>query len=348
MKIFSIDITALPLMYLPILFILLSVLAFYLYSKTKRRSDALYSGVMVILTLLSLMLFQAATGERLYFWSSGFHLATLLVMIAIAGRRLLLSNQKILEQWPIGAVLVLIVLSFFLKDILAGTIAGLTLIGYGLYLLYQSRIVSENEPILSIFLIITGLFSFIGQWFPFNGGRFLFSVMLIILMGTEIIRFFERVLGIMQAASLSSVTDGLTGLFNKRFLFNKVNQVINQTGIGIIFADIDNFKKLNDTKGHDVGDKVLIQVGQIMREVIGNKGYACRFGGEEIVGIVIHGNSNKLAENFRKKVEELTSVTVSVGVATNEDKTEAQALIKCADERMYQAKNSGKNKVVIN
>lgn len=346
MKIFSIDIIALPLLYLPIFFTLLFVLSIYLYSKTKLRTDFLYSSVMLLLALSSLILFQAATGERLYYWSLGFHLATLIVFLSIASRRFLLTSKNKMEQWPIVVVLFMIAISLLLNEIVAGTIIAITVIGYGGYLFYLFRLENENEFIQSILLMITGLFVLIGQWLPFNGGRFLFSVMLLALMTYEVIRFFERVLGIMQAASLNSVTDGLTGLFNKRFLYSKLNQLVNQEKVSVIFADIDNFKQLNDTKGHDVGDQVLIKVGKIFKELIGNKGYVCRFGGEEMVGLVIQGNEKKLAENFRSRVEELAGVTVSVGVATSEEENEINALIKRADVRMYTAKTTGKNRVV--
>ncbi|MEK5149114.1 GGDEF domain-containing protein [Psychrobacillus sp. FSL K6-4615] len=346
MKIFSIDIIALPLLYLPTFFILLSVLSYYLYSKTKRRTDVLYSSIMLLLALCSLILFQAATGERLYFWSTGFHLGAFLVFLAIATRRFLLTSKNKVEQWPLAVVLSLLGISFFFHEILAGAVVIVVFMGYGGYLLYLSRLEQENSYIQGILLMTTALFIVIGQWLPFNGGRFIFSVMLLILMTHEVIRFFERVLGMMQAAGLNSVTDGLTGLFNKRFLYSKLNQLIHQEEVSVIFADIDNFKRLNDTQGHDVGDQVLIQVGKILKELVGNKGYVCRFGGEEMVGIVTQGNERKLAENFRSKVEELTIVTVSVGVASNEEEKEVNALIKKADVRMYSAKTTGKNKVI--
>lgn len=111
---------------------------------------------------------------------------------------------------------------------------------------------------------------------------------------------------------MNSIKDPLTNLYNKGFLFRKTEQLIKQQPISIIFIDIDNFKTLNDTKGHDYGDQVLCQVGMVLKEVLENKGYFCRFGGEEMVGILIDGNAIKVAEQYRK----------------------AAALIKKADERM--------------
>lgn len=78
---------------------------------------------------------------------------------------------------------------------------------------------------------------------------------------------FERVIEIMQAIYNSSITDGLTKLYNRKYFYNRVTQYVQQRApVSVIFSDIDNFKKLNDTKGHHMGDQVLKQVAQIVKE----------------------------------------------------------------------------------
>jgi len=223
-------------------------------------------------------------------------------------------------------------------------IVAFGLIGLGIFLLIEVRNGHFNETLLSISFLLLGLFIFIGHWLPFNGGRFLYGVILLFMLANEMVRFFERVVLMLKSASINSMTDPLTGLYNKGFLHRKSAQLIEKQEIGIIFADIDNFKQLNDTKGHDVGDTVLQQVASLLEEIIGDSGFAVRFGGEELVGIVQNGDTEELAGRFCRQVAKKTQVTVSVGTAVGKD--DSKGLIKLADERMYSAKASGKNKVV--
>ncbi|MCZ8512125.1 GGDEF domain-containing protein [Paenibacillus filicis] len=160
---------------------------------------------------------------------------------------------------------------------------------------------------------------------------------------------FERVIEIMQAIYNSSITDGLTKLYNRKYFYNRVQQCINQqTPVSIIFSDIDNFKKLNDTKGHHMGDQVLKQVAHIMKEEAEDSGLCGRYGGEEMVVLVTDPDESagELAERIRARVQEETIVTVSMGYSSYKKGLGADELIKKADEAMYQAKTSGKNKVV--
>jgi diguanylate cyclase (GGDEF)-like protein len=160
---------------------------------------------------------------------------------------------------------------------------------------------------------------------------------------------FERVLELMQAIYNSSITDGLTRLYNRKFFYNRVTQYVQRhLPVSILFSDIDNFKKLNDTKGHQKGDEVLRQVALIMKEESEECGIAGRYGGEEMV-VLITDSTVKMdvfAEKVRRRVEEETIVTVSVGYSTYKGGVHAEQLIKQADEAMYKAKTTGKNKVV--
>jgi diguanylate cyclase (GGDEF)-like protein len=115
-----------------------------------------------------------------------------------------------------------------------------------------------------------------------------------------------------------------------------------------LFSDIDNFKKLNDTKGHQMGDNVLKQVAAIMKEESEDFGIAGRYGGEEIVVMITDPSINmeSFAERVRQRVEEETLVTVSLGYSKYDRGVTVEQLIKQADEAMYKAKTSGKNKVV--
>jgi|HigsolmetaAR203D_1030402.scaffolds.fasta_scaffold00656_27 diguanylate cyclase (GGDEF)-like protein len=159
---------------------------------------------------------------------------------------------------------------------------------------------------------------------------------------------FDRVVEITQAVYVSSITDGLTGLFNRNHFLRRAARFAQHGKVGVIFSDIDNFKALNDTKGHQAGDDALKQVAAIMREEAEDIGFAGRYGGEEMVMLVFQPkvSLDETAERFRSRVEKETGVTVSVGVASGRKGASLETLIKQADEAMYHAKSSGKNRVV--
>jgi diguanylate cyclase (GGDEF)-like protein len=160
----------------------------------------------------------------------------------------------------------------------------------------------------------------------------------------------ERVIEVMQMSYISSITDALTGLYNRRHFYLSVEKSIRtDQKPSIIFSDIDNFKRLNDTKGHKAGDDVLKQVATIVKEEVGGIGLAGRYGGEEIVAMISDPSIDmkQLTERIRFRIEKETIVTVSIGYSKLEGKgITHDVLIKQADIAMYQAKTTGKNKCV--
>lgn len=179
------------------------------------------------------------------------------------------------------------------------------------------------------------------------------------------------------------VTDPLTGLYNRRFLTRRFREEINrakrfQHNISVLMVDIDDFKHINDKYGHDAGDQVLINVGNILRltvrnydligqevKKIGEIGqFAVRFGGEEFCIVLLEASDEAtllIGERIRKKVEEYdfringesVRLTVSVGaysgkvpVNSKEDDFLKELTLN-ADSAMYRAKKEGKNKVVL-
>jgi len=159
---------------------------------------------------------------------------------------------------------------------------------------------------------------------------------------------FERVLELMQAVYHSSITDGLTGLYNRRYFTRRLQQYV-QAGVpvSVIFTDIDNFKRLNDTQGHQKGDEALRKVASIVMEVAEDIGIPGRFGGEEIVMLVTEPKQDpaKVAERLRARIQAEAGVTVSVGWSKARKGVPAEQLVKQADEAMYVSKKSGKNRV---
>ncbi|GIQ71295.1 diguanylate cyclase [Xylanibacillus composti] len=159
----------------------------------------------------------------------------------------------------------------------------------------------------------------------------------------------DRVVELLQATYYSSIRDGLTGVYNRTFFIQKVKEAIKQKKkAAVIFTDIDNFKRLNDTQGHQKGDEALRAVASVIKETADDYGIAGRYGGEELVMMITSqtpASVKKLAELVRRTVEEQTPVTVSVGYSIWRDGVSAEQLLKEADEAMYTSKTTGKNKV---
>jgi len=161
-----------------------------------------------------------------------------------------------------------------------------------------------------------------------------------------------------------SRTDGLTGLFNRRFFDEALEGEINRAqrydgSFTLIFFDLDNFKKLNDTQGHQAGDLTLKRVAEIMILEKRTEDIACRYGGEELVLILPETqkiNALVIAERIRKKLEEAElefdgksfGITLSGGVASYPlDAQDTKSLVHAADIALYQAKENGKNRIFL-
>jgi len=156
---------------------------------------------------------------------------------------------------------------------------------------------------------------------------------------------FERVVELMMSAYRSSILDGLTGLYNRRFFTSRLEQMLKRKLMpGVIFCDIDDFKKLNDTLGHDIADRMLKHVADILAEESSGIGMAGRYGGEELVAFVLRDPA-PVAEQIRARVERETGVTVSVGVCRARPGLSAEQLLRQADRAMYHSKTGGKNRV---
>lgn len=159
----------------------------------------------------------------------------------------------------------------------------------------------------------------------------------------------DRVMELMENSYDKSTRDALTGLFNRVYFYTTVSFLISErTPVSIVFIDLDDFKKLNDTRGHEEGDKALKEVADILKEEVEELGIAGRYGGEEMV-IMIEDQEiqlNQFTERIRSRIENETIVTASIGHASYTVGITAEVLIKNADNAMYIAKKSGKNKVI--
>jgi diguanylate cyclase (GGDEF)-like protein len=156
--------------------------------------------------------------------------------------------------------------------------------------------------------------------------------------------------------------DGLTGIFNRRFFELRILEEIERarrygTGMAVIMADIDQFKRLNDEFGHVLGDEVLRQASSLFHQQLRKIDVVCRYGGEEFGILLTQTNAQhamKIAEKLRKMVADWQfpgvprTVTISAGAAAFPDHgTTRDDLVRAADAALYAAKQAGRNRVCL-
>ena len=160
-----------------------------------------------------------------------------------------------------------------------------------------------------------------------------------------------------------ATTDFLTGLYNRQNFFRLVKIPFErhqrkEEPCGVMFLDVDHFKRVNDTMGHAFGDEVLKSAASILREVVRGYDISCRFGGEEFAVFIDSSDPDAIrgvAERIRARIENLTfaghsgfKITISIGLAIgrplNHDTIDR--FLNEADEALYEAKESGRNRVV--
>jgi diguanylate cyclase (GGDEF)-like protein len=162
-----------------------------------------------------------------------------------------------------------------------------------------------------------------------------------------------------------ATVDGLTGLFVRRYFDSRLREELErarryQTEFSVVLLDVDNFKKLNDTYGHGVGDRVLREVAQVMRRNMRGVDIPARYGGEEFAFILPRTgmlDAHAVAERLRHDLGDariaaesnVISVTASLGLASYPESgaQSADELVKLADTALYRAKQTGKNRVEL-
>ncbi len=177
----------------------------------------------------------------------------------------------------------------------------------------------------------------------------------------------KRIIDLQKQIQEQVSRDGLTGLWNRKGMFHILAKEINRSQrdnlpLAVIMIDIDKFKAINDTHGHPIGDLVLQKVAQILKKNVRNYDEICRYGGDELLLILPNctmAKTKKIAERLRKSVTEhkitddVTSlhITISLGGASTENHSEdvtPEALIMAADKALLEAKNNGRDCVIIN
>ncbi len=178
-------------------------------------------------------------------------------------------------------------------------------------------------------------------------------------------RYTERLRDNVQMSIEMAITDALTGLFNRRYMETHIGTLLEQAAarskpLTVLVLDIDYFKAVNDTHGHDAGDDVLREFSLRIRKSIRNIDLACRYGGEEFVVVMPETDmavATMVAERLRRRIatepfpiQQNTGqleVTISIGIAAlGGPGDSAAALLKRADQALYRAKRDGRNRVV--
>jgi len=154
-----------------------------------------------------------------------------------------------------------------------------------------------------------------------------------------------------------ALVDSLTGLLNRRGCDEKLQDLDHADTHSSLAIDIDHFKKVNDTFGHFIGDKVIQRIAKTIKTHIGEQDLAVRFGGEEFVVVMTNtpiAEARKIAEEIRLSISKmklkqretntyLPPISVSIGIAQNDNISDWTTLFEQADHALYQAKNAGRN-----
>jgi diguanylate cyclase (GGDEF)-like protein len=213
--------------------------------------------------------------------------------------------------------------------------------------------IDGHEMIVSLFIFLTCALLSLG----------------IMSRGTHLLNQLNRTMEEQKKLLIRNVTmdritkiDALTELYNHKTFHEYLDRLIDQserTGLRLHLAmlDIDNFKKVNDTYGHQVGDIVLSKLADCLRETVSPNDFISRYGGEEFAIIFVDQSDEEAlasAERIRSKVSEMVisemndqSVSISVGLQAYVQGTGKEILFRNADTCLYEAKRTGKNKVVV-
>lgn len=218
----------------------------------------------------------------------------------------------------------------------------------GISVTFDITAIEKNLSYTKYLIIVLGLLSLL-----ITAGVFMISVRKLKNRIDESKREIERL----------AVTDELTGLYNRRYFFKKLDEEFERTRrygqtLSLIITDVDNFKSFNDSYGHQAGDDILREVAELIKKSCRESDTPARYGGEEfaiILPATTREGAAAMAEKLRKKVSEGRingrnfTVTISIGISvlTPEDAYSPTTLIYDADSALYRAKEQGKNRIII-
>jgi len=237
------------------------------------------------------------------------------------------------------------------------------------YLLCSSNLTDYNGQVVSKILSIDDISDLVDKqqlWFKMvNTSSIIIYLLIIILMYVVLNKFSnelrEYIITISKLNKKSKYlqnkanTDSLTQIYNKRY-FNKALKLFlkNKNNGSLLFFDIDHFKKINDTHGHLIGDKILQKLSSTVQTHLREEDLFARWGGEEFI-ILFNSldlkTSHKKAESIRKLIQNTLfendiQLTISIGLCEIQENEKESDLLKRADELLYKAKHQGRNCIV--
>jgi two-component system, cell cycle response regulator len=178
-------------------------------------------------------------------------------------------------------------------------------------------------------------------------------------------RYAQRLRSNVEIGLEMAITDQLTGLYNRRYMSRHLDALLanakkNNRALSFVIMDVDHFKRVNDSYGHDIGDEVLKEFAARIAGSVRGVDLACRYGGEEFVVAMPNTDiaaAYKVAERLRQRIEmapiKITraphklNITISIGIAKSEGEDDsAGELLHRADQALYRAKHAGRNRVV--
>jgi len=190
------------------------------------------------------------------------------------------------------------------------------------------------------------------------------SLIILLVLLCDVFQLYQRSYQKYQISYHNSLHDTLSGLYNRRFLFEHAQHALKSASaekpVSFVLCDVDYFKRINDRYGHLQGDKVIHFVGQLLLNAVRNHDIAARTGGEEFV-LLLNGTSNINAMNIAHRIKSQIAqqdvrssngalpepITLSMGVYTvTQENCTIEECLERADKAMYRAKKEGRNRVV--
>ncbi|MEK3947910.1 GGDEF domain-containing protein [Paenibacillus sp. FSL H7-0703] len=347
--------------------LMMALMCVIIYSRQRKKAYILFSVAAIIIMTYEAMNLYSAGGGKMQLqgivWKNVLEASAFVLINAAVFQ--LYRKLKRAQTWTLlllGALLILPVIAWT-AGLLPAWISAAKLVGFTLFyrvlvlilslVFITPRIGQPKKYVagLSMYLLWLG-YLWLRNDIPAEASRsntdIYMSFLPLLYYTTLFLILFERIVELLQRIYRSSITDGLTGLYNRKYFSGRLRRYMDQgIRVSVIFCDIDNFKKLNDTQGHARADEVLKQVAQIMEDELDEIGLTGRYGGEELVAMVVDRRAKvgHVAERIRERVAEESIVTISVGHSTVKKEMNPDELVKQADQAMYISKTTGKNKV---
>ena len=315
--------------------------------------------------------FALSLSSRLYQWSIAFIVIYILTFWMTYWDR---SNTNV-YVYAVATILSMVVYSFSI-----GPVPGYLFTLYSLILLFYFK--TDDNPLFKAFTALVIALTVIGVWFYLTNAEIIVAFskrqsLILLLTNTLYLSFTfitisysfylkfasneHKILKYARKLEKLATLDPLTQLTNRRGMTNHLESFIADSSshnqLSLAISDIDFFKKVNDTYGHDAGDYVLVELSKMFRDFMRDKGWIARWGGEEFLfafegtnGDYAFEQLTKLKYSIEKKEFEYKDyrfkVTMTFGLEEFDSTAGIDETIKNADNKLYQGKESGRNRII--